>query len=73
MSTLSDGIKDCCDGNGLNAARLRRLFTLFAQDLFSDSDNHDEYSEQLSCFNYNIDAPGEGDLPFTWASRPEHW
>lgn len=62
MSELQQGIQACCDGRGLNAVRLRRLFTLLAKDLFTDPENIDEYSEQLACLKHDVNFPSGGDL-----------
>jgi len=55
-------IDACCDGRGLNTVRLRRLFTVLAQDLFSDPEQLDEYREELACLKYDVENPKASQL-----------
>lgn len=55
-------VQACCDNRGLNAVRLRRLYSALVQDLFSDTENLDEYREELACLRYDVTKPAANSL-----------
>lgn len=62
MATLAEYVQTCCDGRGLSAVRMRRLFTLLVQELFSKADQLGEYGDELVCLHYDVETPASNNL-----------